>query len=264
MHTKGMIGIASTLLVSALAQAGAMGTQALPAPYHPVVSVIGGFSAVSTHNSQTFTGADDEAFLYHHQKNNHHQGLIGVFLGVEHSLPSPDFLLQLGGEYTYFGPAHAQGLNFVGIEPSTYTTYTYNYRLQSQQALAVAKVLKKIKPFVSKPYMFYPYASIGLGLAFNNSSDYGVSTQESGGVNLTPTFANQHNRAFSYRLGVGVDTDIAPHLRAGLGYRFADLGKASLGSGTIQFNGLAFPVPFSPHVPHVYANQLVAQISYVA
>ena len=110
----------------------------------------------------------------------------------------------------------------------------------------------------------HPYASVGIGAAFNATNKYKTSTQESGSINLTPVFHDKSQAEFSYSLGLGIDTDISQKIRIGLGYRFSDFGKASLGSGQVVLNNYNYPVPFSLSTNRTYANQFIAQISYLA
>ena len=166
--------------------------------------------------------------------------------------------MQGGIEYTYYGDVSPNGLNTVGIEPQTSTLYQYHYHLQTQQALVVAKVL------ATTHNVFHPYLSVGLGAGFNKATEFSAVTTETDSNNLTPVFANNNHTAFSYSVGLGVDTEIREKLRLGLGYRFSGFGNVSLGAGAIVINNYTFPVSFIPSIANVYSNQFVAQISYVA
>ena len=71
-------------------------------------------------------------------------------------------------------------------------------------------------------------------------------------------FIIYHNQnSFSWGVGVGIDARLNRHIRAGIGYEFSDLGKASLGPTpaalTTQTLSLA----------HIYANQLRIQFSFL-
>lgn len=259
LSKKNFFALTSCLLVSTFASAGELGSPVAPSQgFRPVVAVLGGVAGVNASRSQVFIGTDDDVFTYNSRGNNKTTGFVGAFLGVEHELPSPNFLMQLGVEYDYFGNIKVHGINAVGIEPRTSTHYNYSYRLQTQQVLAVAKLL------VTTHQIFHPYAAVGLGAAFNDASRYNVSTHERGSINLTPLFDNNTHTAFSYSLGLGVDTDITQQVRLGLGYRYSSFGKASLGDGRIVFNNYSFPTSFAPSITNFYANQFIAQISYLA
>ena len=74
---------------------------------------------------------------------------------------------------------------------------------------------------------------------------------------MTP-FANHNQSAFAWGLGVGLDYNLNQHIRAGVGYQFADLGSVSLGvtpaESTTQTLGLS----------HLYTNQLRFQFTFLA
>ncbi|MCX7118259.1 MAG: outer membrane beta-barrel protein [Legionellales bacterium] len=246
------------LLSAPLATAGELGPLTPPARFRPVVTLTGGAAWINTTQSQTFSGTDGELFAYHRNNSNHTTGLVGAFLGIEHPLQNPNFLVQAGLEYTYFGGANVGGLNSVGIEPNTSTLYQYNYHIQTQQALVVAKLLTTMHD------VFHPYVSVGLGGAFHQASSFATSSTETGSLNLTPNYENRSQSAFSYSVGLGLDTNISERVRLGFGYRFSGFGEASLGKGQIELNQYAFPVPFGLNTSPLYANQFIAQLSYLA
>ena len=258
---------AGCLLSSFLATAGELGSTPLSIMgFRPVVSLFGGVAGLSSNNSQTFHGTDDEIFVYNYngQDTSTTTGFVGVFFGAEHQLSYPGLFIDAGLEYDYFGHGKASGMNSVGIEPGTSTLYQYNYNIQSQQVLAVAKLFATANLSALPSHPFYPYVSVGLGAAFNDASQFNTSTEETGSVNLTPTFKSRSTTDFSYTLGLGVDTNVNQHVRVGVGYRFSDFGNASLSNGAIVFNQYRYPTSFSLSVPNTYANQFIAQITYVA
>jgi opacity protein-like surface antigen len=89
-------------------------------------------------------------------------------------------------------------------------------------------------------------------------------TPETGSINLTPELSSHSKTQFSYSLGLGVDAQVNTKIRVGLGYRYSNFGSSSLGNGTVVFNDYQSPVPFALGNSNVYANQLIARISYVA
>ena len=74
---------------------------------------------------------------------------------------------------------------------------------------------------------------------------------------MTP-FTNHKQSSFAWGLGAGVDYNLNRHIRAGIGYQFADLGAVSLGitpaESTTQTLGLS----------HLYTNQLRFQFTFLA
>jgi opacity protein-like surface antigen len=239
---------------------------ALPSSgFHPVISVFGGVAGVTVKgDKQTFEGTDEDKFVYHGERNTNTTGFVGVFLGAEHQLSLQNFFIQAGIEYGYFGAGNTKGEHRVGIEPETSTFYRYSWSFQTQQVLAVGKLYTTVQSPIKPLPMIYPYVSLGLGAAFNDSKNYRAVTHESGSINVTPIFKNNSQTMFSYNVGLGVETPVNQHVRIGVGYRFSDFGTAALGKGTVVFNQYRAPTEFSLHANNVYANQFIAQISYVA
>ncbi len=224
----------------------------------PVISLFGGAATIYAKHSQAYLGDEEDIFTYHTIGHGKTTGLMGVFLGGEYQLPHPGFFVQAGIEYASLGHININGLSAVGVEPATSTHHIYHYRFQTQQALFMSKILATIHQ------IYHPYVSMGLGAAFNHSSQFNNETQETGSINLTPTFQNKKQTALSYSLGLGVDTNLNQHVRIGFGYRFAGIGKSSLGNGQVTINDYRAPTSFTLRTPNAYMNQLIAQISYLA
>jgi opacity protein-like surface antigen len=123
--------------------------------------------------------------------------------------------------------------------------------VKSSQLLAEGKLLWNVKEFL------HPYATFGLGVAFNDASSY--STNVPPFVTFTPQFTNHINAAFSYSIGLGMDIDVYKRWRLGTGYRFTDLGKANLGMGPVDLT----PFTSSLSQPHLYTQEIVVQLSYL-
>ena len=259
---QGLIGMVGTFLGCSIATAGDMGPIISSQGLHPVVALQGGYASMNAGgNTQRFTGTDSDVFTYNNSGGGKNTGFIGVFLGTEHAFPlisRPGFFMQTGVEYNYFGKIGVNGINTVGVEPHTSTTYHYNYNFQTQQVLGTVKL------FATTYERFHPYGEVGLGAAFNHAGQYNTTTTETGSINLTPGFSNQSNTQFSYSLGLGVDTQVNTKIRVGLGYRYSNFGSSSLGNGTVTFNNYQSPVSFALGSSNTYANQLIARISYVA
>ena len=251
--------VGSTLFAS-MASAGAMGDVAQAPERQHVMALSGGFANMRADHAQSYLGTDDNVFTYASQGRSHNTGMVGVFLGEEFNAPqiNPALRFQAGLEYAYFGNNKRNGSHTVGIEPSTSTLYQYSYAIQSQQLMAVAKIL------TMQHAVYLPYVSVGLGAAFNHSEQFKASTLETGSVNLTPHYQDGSKTAFTYALGAGVETRMSDHLRFGLGYRFTDLGKASFGNGHVTFNDYSYPTAFTLTTQHLYTNLIVAQFSYFA
>jgi len=249
-----------SLLGCCIAKAGETGLMTYAQGFHPVILLQGGYASLNTDgNTQRFIGTDDDVFTYSASKHNQDTGFGGVFVGVEHNLPWiawPQFFMQTGIEYNYAGHININGINTVGIEPQTSTTYNYSYEVQTQQILGTLKL------FTTVDERFYPYGEVGLGAAFNQAEQYRVTTAETGSLNITPEFNDRNNTQFSYGLGLGIDMRVNANIRAGLGYRYSHFGRSSFDKGRVIFNNYQSPVPFAPHLS-TYENQFMFHVSYV-
>lgn len=230
---------------------------------HPLFTFFGGSALINTDaHTQTYVGTDDNQFIYHNKNNTESAGLVGAFLGIELPLIQQKLFIQTGIEYEYISNTTISGSNTVGIEPETATAYNYQWQLETQQLLAVAKLFTSFQPLKFNP--IYPYISVGLGSAFNKSSHFKSVTEETGSINIAPSFRNHTQTSFTYSLGLGVDIPLNNNIRIGLGYRFSDLGPASLNDGVVVFNQYRAPIPFTLETTNNYTNQFIGQISYVA
>ena len=234
--------------------------------YRPVVALFGGASWINGLNhTQLLAGTDDELFNYRTQEPGSANAYGGGFLGVERALPYHDLFMQIGIEYDGFATIKLNGSSLAGIQDDTSTLYLYNYQIATQQVMGAAKLLSTFELPKIMPYQFHPYFSVALGSAFNKASQFTTSPAgDACSVNLTPTFANTSDTQFSYNLGLGVDTDITQHFRLGLGYRYSNFGQISLGRGTIRVNQYSSPVDSTLRSSNVFANQLLAQLTFIA
>lgn len=254
--------LALTMLQSSLALAGTMGELR---DYNPVIGVFGGpaWINMNINASQSYLGNSNDTFMYVNQASSQTTGFVGAFLGIEQSNISDFFFLQLGIEYDYFGQATVSGANYVGIEPATFTSYTYAWNEQNQQVLGDLKILFPMNANFAGIKAFYPYAMVGIGVGINRAYNFSQITQESGSINIAPEFNNQTTSTFTYNLGAGVEIPCSNNFRIGLGYRYSDFGGAALSSAAIVFNQYQQPMPLTLTANKVYANQFIAQLSYV-
>jgi opacity protein-like surface antigen len=127
----------------------------------------------------------------------------------------------------------------------------YSYNIVSRQLLLETKLL------ATWQQRYYPYFSLGLGEAFNNA--YGYTISNPAYVALTPMYSAQRNHSFTYRVGFGMDVELIPHLRMGLGYRFSDLGKFNLGTALVKSASINAILKQT----HLYTNEVLGQLSYL-
>ena len=234
--------------------------------YRPVVALFGGASWINGLNhAQLLAGTDDEVFTYRTKEPGSANAYGGGFLGVERALPYHDLSLQIGIEYDGFETTKLNGNSLTGIQDDTSTLYLYHYQIATQQVMGAAKLLGTLELPKIMPNRLHPYFSVALGSAFNKASQFTTSPAgEACSVNLTPIFANASDTQFSYNLGLGIDTDINPHFRLGLGYRYSNFGQISLGRGTITVNQYRSSIDSALHYSNVSANQFLAQLTFIA
>ncbi|MBV8803090.1 MAG: outer membrane beta-barrel protein [Gammaproteobacteria bacterium] len=223
---------------------------------HLVVSAIGGYANMNTGDSQTYTGTDQQMFVYNNPNNGGNQAVLGAFLGSEWHLPNPDYFTQIGLGYNNFGSTTVSGSQLTGIEPATSTLYQYQYKMKSQQLLVINKWYMTF-------HQFHPFVLAGIGAAFNHSYAFNISTLETGSINTTATYDSDTRTSFTYGVGLGCDVDLKQNLRFGLSYQFTDLGKSTFENGQVNVNTYHAAVPFALNNSHAYVNQVLATISVV-
>jgi len=250
------------LIGNGFAIAGEMGdVKPLEEKLRPLVSLQGGYAAMAASTREArFVGNDNNLFVYTPSGSSSDTGFYGLFVGVEHFLRQVSnypVWLQAGFEYDGFGQVDIKGINRVGVDASSSTQYRYAYAIQTQQVLGGIKLL------TAAHARLHPYGEAGIGIAFNRTSAYSASTSETGSMNVTPNFSNQSTTKLSYILGLGLDTQLNTHIRCGLGYRYSYFGTASLGNGWVLAGDSDVPVSFKVSTSGLYANQLLARITYI-
>ena len=187
-----------------------------------------------TNNSSTATVAD-----------------AGGFVGVERVLS--DYLaVQLGVAGYVDAQISTEGDVWQFAVP-LFDTLSYSYNIHHSRVMFSSKLLTTVPRYQT----IHPYFSWELGTAYNRANNYQEQPLSPLAVPMTP-FANHTQSSFAWGLGVGVDYNLNQHVRAGVGYQFADLGAVSLGvtpaEGTTQTLGLS----------HLYTNQLRFQLTFLA
>jgi opacity protein-like surface antigen len=228
---------------------------------HSIIAFQGGFSCLgASEDSQSFLGSGGNTFTYNPHPINCQTPIIGAFFGNEYRLNRENkrpLFLQVGFDYTHFSDTNMTGSHSVGITPA-FTQYNYQSSVKTEQLLADFKLLT----IMANTY--YPYAEAAIGVAINKSENYHYSTDQGGALNLTPDFNNLKTSKLSFAVGLGLEKDVKSHIKASLGYRFSYLGNASLGAGAISTGANDVPVAFTLDTKHLYANQLLARVSYTA
>ncbi len=229
-------------------------------PFTPVFSLTVGDAMAQPGTTQTITDTGPYTYNYIPNSSTDSQTRIlgGAFIGV--ALPfagvSP-WSVQTGLAYYQIAPFTASGDLQQGYGPSSYDNYSYHYHISSQQLVEETKLL-------GDGYgRYHPYFLVDVGAAFNNVNDYQAVTSQTS-ADISPLYSGHHNTAFSYGAGLGLDVDVINHLRAGFGYRLADLGTANSGTGSKTYGSYyvgAFP--YNLKQSHLYVQTIVAQLSYL-
>ncbi len=224
--------------------------------WSPVISLGAGFLSTSnvgqSQNFPILNPVTDEFYNYSATQFNQRSDLFEGFLGTEWCF-QPNWAIQVGLDYNRPTSSFAANGTFLqGADLESADSYTYQYRVATSQWLIAGKLLYSLK---NTP--LHPYLLGGLGVAYNKAYDYGTNVPPF--LTFTRMYANNTSKSFSYALGVGVDADIAPRFRLGMGYRFSDLGKIRLGAATIDTT----PVEGTLSQAHWYANEFLAQLTWI-
>lgn len=218
---------------------------------HPIVTFTVGASISELGQSESFAPLD--LCSYHYKRNNSYSTnvLWGGFIGSKVIRSSSwEFIAGLG----YYQPnfLYTKGQLTQGADAESSETYDYKYRTQSQQFLAEGKLYwitkKKIEPFLM----------LGVGVAYNNISNY--QTNVPSFLEFTPEFSNHTHTTFTYALGPGIDISLSKSYKIGVVYRFTNLGSADTGSAQLN----AIPISNTLKQSHLYANQILAQITFIS
>ncbi|MDA1317440.1 MAG: outer membrane beta-barrel protein, partial [bacterium] len=223
---------------------------ALSSQLQPVFTFIAGASLSQLGQSQSFTPLDLCSYTYKPQGSNTTNMLWGGFVGSEiRRTPSWGFIAGLG----YYQPnsLSTKGTLTQGADSASDDTYSYKYQTQSQQLLAEGKLYWIAKDKIQ------PFLMVGIGGAFNKTSDYQTSVPPF--LEFTPSFSNHKNTSFTYAIGPGIDMGLSKSFRIGVAYRFTDLGSANTGSAQID----EIPISSTLKQSHIYANQILAQVTFI-
>lgn len=250
-----LLTLKTSILVGALT--GLLGATAVNAQFfnyenlHPILSVGGG--GVWTANlgkNQDLYIPNNEYYKYRVDDRNDSNGFFDVFAGFEWDF-CPQWGAQLGVGYTYMGSFSVGGTYEQGFDPQSSDFYDYNYRVRSQQVQAEGKLVFHMSE------MIHPYIFGGLGASFNKASNYDADYPIF--LTFTRDFENNTQSAFTWSVGAGVDFEVFDCWRLGIGYRFADLGRVSLGQSFIDDT----PVTSTLAQSHLYTNSIVGQLTYI-
>jgi opacity protein-like surface antigen len=218
--------------------------------YQPVVTFTVGPDFVNAGQAQSLSLRPPFENYYTKTNESNTVAEAGAFLGVERTLTA-HFATQIGVSGYIDSQIPIQGHVWQFGVPE-FDNLTYSYDIQNIRVMLTGKLLGHLTNYQA----LQPYFSWEVGAAFNQARGYQESSFTPDVLPMTP-FANHRETAFSYGVGVGVDYSINTHLRAGMGYQFADLGSASLGLTPVETTTQTL------QIAHIYTNQLRFQLTFL-
>lgn len=257
-----LIGLCTVNAVHAAVDADAAATAApviaAPAmapqhPWHPMVTISGGYAFMQTTNqSEDFNAFEVGQFNLHESSGTHSQGMAGGFAGVE-VLLKPQWALQVG-----LGLYMPSALTIKGNETQgvlgcadTFDAYQYQYTVSTHQLLLESKLLYAFTT------TYHPFVSLGVGATVNKARSYMINNPAF--LTFSPQFVNNVTTQLSYRVGVGMDYELATDFRIGVGYYFSDFGRTQLAHGRVD----TFPVSTTLEQPNLFTNELVGEVTLI-
>lgn len=223
--------------------------------WRPVFALGAGISSPSHLGiSQYFPIRDpiiDEFYIYSTNHKTQTSGFWDLLLAAEWNI-NPEWIGQAGLDYNQTAPFKVKG-TFQGADIQSADNFSYQYKVLTKQLLVNGKLLYTLKNYV------HPYLSAGLGTAFNKAYHY--YTNVPANLTFTRMHLDHTNTSLSYALGIGIDTDINKNLRAGIGYRFTDLGTVQLGKAFIDTSLVSGTLSNSNS--NFYTNEVLIQLTWV-
>ena len=200
--------------------AGTMATQPPNRAYRPYAVFTAAADFTRTGRAQTLTLLPPFDNYYTKHSSYASSADLGFGIGLEgRALP---FLSWQAGVSGYWNtPLNREGDVWQFGLPE-FNNFHYHYKIQSSRVMAIAKLLTNYRE------LLHPYISGELGAAFNRSRSYYEKPLIEEAVAMSP-FSDHTQSSFAWGVGAGIDVDVGAHLRLGLGYQFADLGRAKLG-----------------------------------
>ncbi|MDX2346904.1 MAG: outer membrane beta-barrel protein [Legionella sp.] len=192
-----------------------------------VINLSGGMASAKVGQSQTLTMPDDyTTYRYTANPSSVEKFIYGIFVGTHVPVKFPGEL-QLG--VSFYQPddlTSGKSTLTQGVDAATAIQIPYNYKVKNKSLLIEARLLGTIQD------LMHPYFSLGIGAAFNTTSDYAAHVPQF--LTFTPEFKKNSITNFSYAVGAGIEIDISKNTRLGVGYRLADIGKANLGEAVLD------------------------------
>ncbi|MDP3269733.1 MAG: hypothetical protein Q8M40_11920 [Legionella sp.] len=236
-------------MLFAVCQSGLAGTMSqshFDSAYHPYgVFTLGG-DYMRPGRAQTVTLLPPFANYYTNYDDYASTASLGIGLGIE-SIKSNGYFWQLGIS-GYFNPEITSKGEVWQFTLPEYNNFLYSYETQYSRLVAAGKILGTIENTV------HPYLSGEAGIALNRVSGYHETPLISEASPMSP-YTNNMQSSFTWAVGAGIDVDLNVPVRLGIGYQFADLGKAVLGPSPAQVTRETLSINNS------YSHQLRIQLT---
>lgn len=186
--------------------------------------------------------------------NTHSVNLMGLTAGVEKDFDGSRFGLlgwQLGVSIQQYTGMTGTGNAVQGI-PDAFSHFSYSYDIKSFAWMLGNKF------FGTFARRYHPYGFIGIGQTRNTTSNY-TTTPQDRDTDVPANFASKSTVSMLYQWGIGLDADITADWKVGLGFRYTDLGKVSLGSGSVNDQ----PLPVAElSQSHLKNQSVLIEVSY--
>ncbi len=220
------------------------------AEVRPTIVLSGGVALASGLESSTEFTVENSHYDYTGDDTDATRGVFGGFVGGEFALA--DYLLmQLGPAYYQFSNLPVKGTLVQDVVAHPTEEYQYEYIIDSYQFLLETKILLQLD-------RLYPYISAGAGVSLNRSQSFTAEPESIDYTAASPSYSDRTRTAFTYQVGAGIDYDIIPYLRLGVGYRYTHLGNAELGTGELAGVNIAETL----NSVDIQAQEIIAQLTY--
>jgi opacity protein-like surface antigen len=190
----------------------------------------------------------EQFYAYMPDKTTKFRPFVDAFFGFEFApLALDKFEWQSGFNFHQTSPFLTKGIFIQGADDGSLNTFRYNYKILTRQFLFENKMLYTLQS------IYHPYISTGLGLGLNNASGFSTDNNPI----LTRLYQNRTSHSFSYQIGFGIENDVSNTCRVGIGYRYADMGNASLGQAIIDRTEVIGTLS----QPHLHVSEVMLSIS---
>lgn len=214
----------------------------------PVVTLSLGPGWAAPGNSETFNLQSDIRKTYNVTSSGEAFPAGELFVGWQMPIGF-NLLLQLGVEGEMAHNAQLTGTIWEDANPN-FNNYNYSFDVNHSQIAIKGKLLSDVNMVVQ------PYVSASIGYGNNNAHEFTISPKIFQEI-PAPFFTDNSVSALNYAFGIGIQKAINPSFQLGVGYEFANYGKAQLSpaAGQTIGNGLS--------ALHVFTNQLLFSATYV-